>query len=96
LGTRQRYRPPLPTNSIRAVPRLSRLAGPQRLQWALVLRMGMRIAEEGRRRWGRLSAREQREATRIVRKSKGRPGNLTPGERAELRRIVWKAAGSGR
>jgi hypothetical protein len=74
-----------------------RLAGRARaVQWRVVLGVAVRLAQEGRRRWGRLTPREQRELTRIVRKSRGRPGNVTPGERAELRRIVWKAAGPRR
>ena len=64
-----------------------------RIPWKLVMTVGLRIAQEGRRRWERLSQREQREVVRIVRKSRGRAGNLTPAERAELRRLVWKAAG---
>jgi len=79
------------------MPKLTRLpAGARNVQWAVVMRVAMRIAQEGRRRWDRLSAREQREVTRLVRKSKGRPANLTPSERTELRGIVWKAGGPRR
>ena len=74
------------------LPQLAR-GSPRRISWQVVLGIGLRIVQEGRRRWGRLSQREQRELTRIVRKSRGRAGNLTAGERSELRRLVWKAAG---
>lgn len=73
------------------VPRLP--ARVQRVPWQVVLTVGLQIAQEGRRRWGRLSQREQRELTLIVRKSGGRPGSVSAGDRAELRRIVWKALG---
>ena len=71
-------------------------SSPRRIPWQVVLSVGLRIVQEGRRRWERLSQREQRELARIVRKSRGRAGYLTPGERAELRRLVWKAAGPER
>jgi len=65
----------------------------QRVPWQVVLTVGLQIAQQGRRRWDRLSQREQRELTRIARKSGGRPGSASARERAELRRIVWKALG---
>jgi hypothetical protein len=68
----------------------------RRLPWQLLLTVGLRIAQEGRRRWDRLSQREQREVVRIVRKSRGRPSNLSERERATLRRLVWKAVGPER
>ena len=74
----------LPVRNIRTLP------------WQAILTVGLQIAREGRKRWDRLSQREQRELNRIVRKSKGMPANITPGERAELRRIVWKALGPER
>jgi hypothetical protein len=58
----------------------------------MVLAVALRVVQEGRRRWERLSKREQQELTRIVRKSRGRPANLTRREREELWRIVRKAA----
>ena len=64
----------------------------RRLPWQAILAAALRLAQEGRRRWERLSRREQQELMRIVRKSRGRPGALTDRERAELRRIVVKAA----
>jgi hypothetical protein len=66
---------------------------PRRLPWQLILTVGLRIAQEGRRRWDRLNQREQREVVRMVRKSRGRPSNLTERERVALRRLVWKAVG---
>jgi hypothetical protein len=80
------------------MPRLpaARRADPRRIPWQVVLTVGLRIAQEGRRRWDRLTQREQREVVRIVRKSRGRAGNVTPHERAELRRLVWKALGPER
>jgi hypothetical protein len=62
------------------------------IPWKVVLAVGLKIAQEGRRRWDTLSKREQQEVVRIVRKSKGRLSNITAHERAELRRIVSKAA----
>lgn len=76
------------------IPRLP--ARLERVPWQVVLTIGLQIAREGRRRWDRLSQRDQRELTRIVRKSGGRPGSVTASERAELRRIVWKALGPER
>jgi hypothetical protein len=67
----------------------------RRLPWQAILALALRVAQEGRRRWERLSRREQQELLRIVRKSRGRPANITPGERAELRRLVSKAARFG-
>jgi hypothetical protein len=66
---------------------------PRRLPWQLILTVGLRIAQEGRRRWDRLSQRDQREVVRMVRKSRGRRSNLTERERMALRRLVWKAVG---
>jgi DNA-binding CsgD family transcriptional regulator len=58
----------------------------------MVLAVALRVVQEGRQRWERLSKREHQELMRIVRKSRGRPANLTPKEREELWRIVRKAA----
>jgi hypothetical protein len=62
------------------------------IPWKVILAVGLKIAQEGRRRWDTLSKREQQEVVRIVRKSKGRLSNITAHEKAELRRIVTKAA----
>jgi hypothetical protein len=78
------------------LPQLFRRAAPWRMRWQLILTVGLRIAQEGRKRWERLSQREQREVTRIVRKSRGRPSNLSQRERSELRRLVGKAIGLNR
>ena len=68
----------------------------RRAPWAVVLRVGMQIAQELGRRWASLSPYEQQELLRLLKISRGRPGNLTARERAELRRIVVKAAKYGR
>ena len=58
----------------------------------MILAVALRVAQEGRKRWERLSKREQQELTRILRKSKGRPSQLTERERQEVWRIVRKVA----
>jgi hypothetical protein len=78
------------------LPQLPRRPDPRRIQWQLILAVGLRIAQEGRTRWERLNQREQREVVRIVRKSRGRPSKLSERERVELRRLVWKAVGPSR
>ena len=50
------------------------------------------VVSEGRRRWGRLSKREQDDLVRIVRKLSGGPSAITAHERDQLRRIVGKVA----
>jgi hypothetical protein len=75
------------------LPGLAHRADPRRIPWQVVLSIGLRVAQEGRRRWYRLSEREQREVARIVRKSHGRASRLTVRERRELRDLVWKAVG---
>ena len=70
------------------------IARGRRVNWKLVLAAGVRIVQEGRRRWENLTERERRELARIVRKSKGRPSNLLAHERQELWRIVRKALSS--
>jgi hypothetical protein len=60
--------------------------------WATVLAVGMQVAREGKRRWDRLSKREQDELLRIVRKAPGGPSAFTAHDRAQLRRIVRKVA----
>ncbi len=71
----------------------SLVARGRRVRWQLVLSVALRIAQEGRRRWERLSKREQQELSRILRKSRGRPARLIERERQELWRIVRKAIG---
>jgi hypothetical protein len=63
----------------------------RRIPWQMILAVALRAGQEGRKRWERLTEREQQELTRILRKSKGRPSNLTERERQELWRIVRKA-----
>ena len=71
----------------------SLVARGRRIPWQMVLAVALRVVQEGRKRWERLSKRDQQELTRIVRKSKGRPARLTEHERQDLWRIVRKAAG---
>lgn len=59
----------------------------------MVITVGLQIAREGRKRWDRLTAAEQKQVTALARKSKGRLSALTPRERTELRRLVTKALG---
>jgi hypothetical protein len=68
----------------------------RKLPWQAILAIAVQVVQEGRKRWERLSKREQADLQHLVRKSKGLPNNLKPAERAELRRIVWKAAGPDR
>jgi hypothetical protein len=70
----------------------SLVARGRRIPWQMILAVALRVAQEGRKRWERLSSREQQELTRIVRKSRGRPARLSERERQELWRIVRKAA----
>ena len=70
----------------------SLVARGRRIPWQMILAVALRVVQEGRKRWERLSTREQQELTRIVRKSRGRPARLSERERQELWRIVRKAA----
>jgi hypothetical protein len=70
----------------------SLVARGRRIPWQMVLAVALRVAQEGRKRWERLSRHEQQELMRILRKSGGRPARLTQRERDELWRIVRKAA----
>jgi TRAP-type C4-dicarboxylate transport system substrate-binding protein len=58
-----------------------------------VLALALQIAQEGRKRWNRLSAREQRTVRDAIARSRGRLDRLNQREREDLRRIVWKAVG---
>jgi hypothetical protein len=69
----------------------SLIARGRQVRWQLVFAIAMRVVEEGRKRWDRLSKHEQQALTRILRKSKGRPSRLTERERQELWHIVRKA-----
>ena len=77
-------------------PRLPRGRGLRQVPWDVVLSTAMQIAQHGKRRWDRLTQREQRELVETLRRSRGRLSNLTQRERTELRRIVWKALGPER
>jgi TRAP-type C4-dicarboxylate transport system substrate-binding protein len=75
---------------------MARLPLPRRARqvpWQAVLALALQIAQEGRKRWNRLSAREQRAVRDAIARSRGRLDRLNQREREELRRIVWKAVG---
>ena len=75
---------------------MARLPLPARMRqipWQAVLALALQIAREGRKRWNRLNAREQRTVREAITRSRGRIDRLTQREREELRRIVWKAVG---
>jgi hypothetical protein len=75
---------------------MARLPSARRVReipWDAVLGVAVQIARQGKRRWNRLSQREQRELTDILRASRGRLQHLSKREREDLRRIVWKALG---
>lgn len=57
--------------------------------------LGMRVAQEGRERWSRLTPHEQRRVKEIMRMSRGRLDRLSESQRRELRAIVSKALGRG-
>lgn len=63
----------------------------RRIPWQAVLTLAMRVAQEGRERWGRLTPHEQQRVRETLRKSRGRIDRLSEHERQELRRIVSKA-----
>jgi hypothetical protein len=63
------------------------------MPWSAVLAVALQVAQEGRKRWDRLSAREQRQITDTLRRSKGRIDRISARDRDELRRIVWRAVG---
>jgi TRAP-type C4-dicarboxylate transport system substrate-binding protein len=75
---------------------MARLPLPRRARevpWQAVVALALQIAREGRKRWTRLSAREQRAVREAITRSRGRLDKLNQREREELRRIVWKAVG---
>lgn len=75
------------------MPRLSVARRAREIPWQAVLALALQIAREGRKRWNRLSAREQRTVRDALARSRGRLDRLNQREREELRRIVWKAVG---
>ncbi len=75
---------------------MARLPLPRRARevpWQAVLALALEIAREGRKRWDRLSTREQRAVRDAITRSRGRIDRLNQRERDDLRRIVWKAVG---
>lgn len=75
------------------MPRLPLPRRARQVSWRAVLALALQIAQEGRKRWNRLSAREQRTVRDAITRSRGRIDRLNQRERDELRRIVWKAVG---
>ena len=65
----------------------------RQIPWQAVLALAMRIAQEGRERWARLTPHEQRRVRETLRRSRGRIDRLREHERQELRRLLWKAVG---
>ena len=70
----------------------SLIARGRAVPWVTVVTVATQVAREGKRRWDRLSKREQEDLTRILRKLPGGPNALTASDRAQLRRIVAKVA----
>lgn len=65
------------------------------IPWATVLTVATQVAREGRKRWERLSKREQDDLVRILRKLPRGPSAITASDRTRLRKIVAKATGLG-
>ena len=68
---------------------------PRQIPWQAVLALAMRMAQEGRERWNRLTPHERRRVREALSRSRGRIDRLSEVERRELRRILWKAVGPG-
>ena len=75
------------------MPKLPLLRRARQVPWQAVLALALQIAKEGRSRWSRLSAREQRAVRDAITRSRGRIDRLNQREREDLKRIVWKAVG---
>ena len=68
------------------------LARGRAVPWLTVATVAAEVAREGKKRWDRLSRRDQQELLRIVRKLPGGPSALTAQDRTQLRRIVGRVA----
>jgi hypothetical protein len=73
------------------MPRLTRRG--RDLPWKTVLALSAEVAREGKKRWDRLSTREQRQIRDVISRSRGRLDRISQRDRQELRRIIWKAVG---
>ena len=62
------------------------------LPWVTVLTVAYEVAQEGKKRWDRLSKRDQDDLLRILRKVPQGPAAITDRDRARLRTIVKKVA----
>jgi hypothetical protein len=70
----------------------SLIARGRAVPWVTVLTVAVQVAQEGRKRWDRLSKRDQEDLLRIIRKAPGGPSAFTKTDRARLRTIVRKVA----
>ena len=62
------------------------------IPWVTVVTVATQVAREGKKRWDRLSKRDQQDLVRILKKLPNGPGAVTASDRATLRRIVGKVA----
>jgi hypothetical protein len=68
------------------------LARGRAVPWLTVATVAAEVVREGKKRWDRLSKRDQQDLVRIVRKLPGGPSAITAHDRARLRTIVGKVA----
>ncbi|HVE67421.1 MAG TPA: hypothetical protein VNB64_02450 [Solirubrobacteraceae bacterium] len=66
------------------------LARGRAVPWVTVVTVATQVAREGKKRWDRLSKRDQQDLMRILKKLPGGPNAVTAADRATLRRIVGK------
>jgi hypothetical protein len=69
-----------------------RLPSVRAVPWATVLTVGLQVAREGKKRWERLSKRDQEDLLKILRKVPRGPSAITAHDRARVRKIVGKVA----
>jgi hypothetical protein len=70
----------------------SLIARGRAVPWVTVVTVATQVAREGKKRWDRLSKRDQQDLLRILKKLSGGPQAVTATDRATLRRIVGKVA----
>ena len=68
------------------------LARGRAVPWLTVATVAAEVVREGKKRWDRLSQRDQQDLVRIVKKLPGGPSAITTHDRARLRTIVGKVA----
>ena len=71
---------------------MAKLPALRAVPWMTVVTVATQVAREGKKRWDRLSKRDQQDLVRILKKLPNGPGAVTPSDRATLRRIVGKVA----